>query len=184
MVEFIEDTHTYLVDGVIKHSVTELVSWKMKDDYSKIPADVLKRKAQYGTEVHELIQAYENGLTMHELSLMRIDPNQKAAVHLYAKLKCFKVKDMEQIVTDGRICGRYDILTTDGELIDIKTTYRLNDEHLRWQLGLYYHLMGVKKKYGYVMWLPKQTDGCFKAIDVHTSKECEDLIEAFLNTNG
>lgn len=184
MVEFIEDSHTYLVDGVIKHSVTELVSWKMKDDFSKIPADVLKRKAQYGTEVHELIQAVENGLTDRELSFMKIDPNQKAAVHLYKKFKTFQVKDMEQIVTDGRICGRYDILTTNGELVDIKTTYRLNEEHLKWQLGLYYYLMGVRKKYGYVMWLPKQTDGCLKAIEVHTHEECEELINAFLNSHG
>ena len=187
MVEFIEDTHTYLVDGVIVHSVTELVGWKMKDDFSRIPPSVLKRKAQYGTEVHDLIRAYENGVTLKEISLMKgVDPNQKAAVKLYKKLKDlnkFKVKDMEQIIYNDKLAGRYDILTKNGELIDIKTTYRLNEEHLKWQLGLYYYLMGVQKKYGFVMWLPKQTDGLFKAIEVHTNKECEELIDAFLDSN-
>lgn len=186
MVEFIEDSHTYLVDGIIKHSVTELVNWVLKTDFSGIPSKVLERKAQYGTEVHQLIQAHECGMSDMELSLMRIDPNQKAAVHAYEKLKTkhkFKVKAMEQIVTDGRICGRYDILTERGELIDIKTTYRLNTEYLSWQLGLYYFLMGMRRKYGFVMWLPKQTDAQFIRIEVKTHRECEELINAFLHSH-
>lgn len=187
MVEFLEETHTYLVDGQIVPSVTTIVGWKMQDDFSRIPSEVLARKAQYGTEVHELIQAFENGMTLKEISLAKdIDPNQKAAVALYKRLKGarFKVKSMEQIVYNTKCAGRYDILTTDDELIDIKTTYKLNEEHLKWQLGLYYYLMGVKQKYGYVMWLPWQTDGMFKAIEVHSHKECEELIDAFLNTHG
>ena len=187
MVEFLEDTHTYLVDGVIVPSVTTIVGWVMKDDFSHIPSEVLQKKAEHGTLVHEYIQAIENGMTYKELCLAKIDPNVKAAVNEYRALKKkspFTVKSMEQIVYNTKCAGRYDILTTDNELIDIKTTYRLNEEHLQWQLGLYYYLMGMEKKYGFVMWLPKQTDGCFKAIEVKSNKECEELIEAFLNTDG
>lgn len=186
MVEYLEDSHTYLVDGLIVPSVTRIVGWQLNEDWSKVPQNILQAKATYGTEVHELIQAYENGMTIKELSLMQIDPNQKVAVKQYAEIKkmaMFEVKNMEQIVYNDKVAGRYDILTTNDELIDIKTTYRLNTEYLEWQLGLYYYLMGVKRPYGYVVWLPKQTKPKFKEITVHSHKECEDLIEAFLNSN-
>lgn len=185
MVEYLEDSHTYLVDGIVVPSVTRLVGWKLNEDFSRIPPKILNAKAQYGTEVHGLIEAYENGMTLKELSFMDIDRNQKSAVNHYANLKKkakFKVKNMEQIVYNDKLAGRYDILTTKDELIDIKTTYRLNEQYLEWQLGLYYYLIGMDKRIGYVMWLPKQTEPQFKMINCHSNKECEELIEAFLNS--
>lgn len=183
MVEFIEDTHTYLVDGIIVPSVTQVVNWKIGDDYSNVPQATLRAKAKYGEEVHELIRAYENGTTLKEVSLMKIDPNQKVAVKNYAKLKkkyMFEVKNTERIVCNQRLAGRYDILTTENELIDIKTTYRLNTESLAWQLGMYYYLLGYKKSIGYAMWLPKQTEPKFVMINCKPAKECEELLNEYI----
>ena len=187
VVEYIDEIHTYLADGVIIPSVTQVVGWKLGKDYSNVPSQVLNAKAEYGTQVHRLIERWESGMTEKELSLMRIDPIQKVAVKNYAKLKkkyLFEVKSMEQIVANNRCAGRYDILTTEGELIDIKTTYRLDEEYLSWQLGMYYWLMDKEKPIGYAMWLPKQTEPKFKLIHVKSNKECEELIDAFINSNG
>ena len=62
MIEFIEETHTYLVDGVITPSVTTLIHeiW-MPSMYKGINADTLKRAASYGTKVHEMIEKWNKG---------------------------------------------------------------------------------------------------------------------------
>ena len=59
MIEFIEETHTYLVDGVITPSVTTLIHeiW-MPSMYKGINSDTLKRAASYGTKVHEMIEKW------------------------------------------------------------------------------------------------------------------------------
>ena len=56
MVEYIGETHTYLVDGVIVPSVTQLLQFKFPNKYSGIPQKVLDSKAEYGTKIHKLIE--------------------------------------------------------------------------------------------------------------------------------
>lgn len=185
MVEFIEEGHRYEVDGIAVPSVTQIVNWKVKDEYERIPAEILKAKARYGTEVHALIEAYENGMTEDELHFLPIDPKQKSAVKAYIKFKTdhFSVKDMEGIVFNDKCAGRFDILTMNDEIIDIKTTYALNVTKLQWQIGLYYYLMGIVKDYGFVIWLPKQAEPVFKKIRVKSHRQCEKVINEFLDSN-
>ena len=56
MVEFIEEGHIYLVDGVIVPSVTQILHKVFPEKYEGIPKEVLNAKANYGTDVHKYIE--------------------------------------------------------------------------------------------------------------------------------
>lgn len=57
-VEFIEETHQYIVDGVLVPCVSNILAYKF-DDYVGVSKDVLERAAQRGTELHNIIERYE-----------------------------------------------------------------------------------------------------------------------------
>lgn len=183
-IEFLDDVHTYVCDGVIIPSVSELIRFKFPDAYKGIPEKVLRRKADYGTKVHRLVEDFVRGdTTMEEIQKKRIDPNIKIAVEQFEILRktwAFAIKDMEQIVCwDGKYCGTYDLRTLDDVIIDLKTTAEIHEEWLRWQLGLYYMAAGIKREFGFVLWLPKGKMGQVKQINVATYEECEKLVKDY-----
>ena len=57
--EYIDDTHTYLVDGIIVPSITQLIKMKFKNKYDAVPKEVLKKAADKGTAMHLAIELYE-----------------------------------------------------------------------------------------------------------------------------
>ena len=182
--EFVEDIHAYLYDGVIIPSVSELIRFKFPDAYKGVPEKVLKSKASYGTKVHQNVESFVNGeFTMDELKNSKKDPNIKLAVEQFEYFRknwAFHVKDMEQIVCyQGRYAGTYDIRTIDDLIIDLKTTSEIHEDWLSWQLGLYYLASGIKRDFGYVIWLPKGKYGDVKQINVKTHNECVQLLEDY-----
>lgn len=54
--EYYDDEHIYLVDGVIVPSVSEILSVKFGGRYADIDKAVLRRAADAGTTVHEAIE--------------------------------------------------------------------------------------------------------------------------------
>ncbi len=187
-IEFIEDIHVYLADGVIIPSVSELIRFKFPDAYDGIPAKILKKKASYGTKVHQTIEQFINKeFTIEELQKKDIDPNIKIAVEQFEKLRkewIFNIQNMEQIVTyKGKYAGMYDLKTIDDYIIDLKTTAELHKEWLKWQLGLYYLGAGIEKEKGYVIWLPKGKIGKVEEILVATHEECIQLVEEYEKHN-
>ena len=57
--EYIDETHQYLVDGICVDSITQIIKMAFGNMYKDIPANVLKRAADKGTEMHEAIELYE-----------------------------------------------------------------------------------------------------------------------------
>ena len=183
-IEFLEDEHIYLSDGVIVPRVSELIRFKFPGQYDGVPTKILKRKASYGTKVHQTIEAFVNKeFTLEELKAKKIDPDIKIAVEQFESLRkkwCFFVKDMEQIVANkDKYAGTYDIRTEDDIIIDLKTTSEIHDEWLSWQLGLYYLAAGIEKPYGYVIWLPKGKAAEVKQIPVKSFEECKQLLKDY-----
>lgn len=183
-VEFVEETHTYLIDGIIVPSVSELIRFKYPEAYKGVPQRILKQKADYGSKVHDYVQRFvEKEFTIEELKERNIDPNIKVAIEQFEYLRkmwAFQVQDMEQIVHyKDKYCGRYDIKTIDDLFIDIKTTSEIHEEWLSWQLGLYQFAAGIKKDFGYVIWLPKGKMGQVKQINVKTHEECIELVKEY-----
>ena len=183
-IEFIEDTHTYLADGVIIPSVSEIIRFRFPDAYEGVPERVLKKKASYGTKVHDYIERFIRGeFTLDELEKKRIDPDIKIAVEQFEIIRktwAFSVKDMEQIVSyQGRYAGMYDILTIDNYLVDLKTTHILHEDWLALQLGLYQMALGIEHDFGYCIWLPKGKVAYVKQINVVKPEECLKILEEY-----
>lgn len=187
-IEFLPDSHTYLANGVLIPSVSELIRFQFPDAYCNIPERILRQKANYGTKVHEYIEKFVGGeLTMEQIQKKRIDPDIKIAVEQFDQLSrmwMFAIKDMEQIVTyKGKFAGMYDLRTIDDMIIDIKTTTEIHEDWLRIQLGMYYLAAGLDKPFGYVMWLPKGKAGQVKQINVASHHECKELLKRYEQSN-
>ena len=187
-IEFIEEGHIYLADGVIIPSVSELIRFRFPEAYRSIPSQILKKKASYGTKCHQMIEDFvREKYTLEELQNKRIDPDIKISVEQFEILRktwAFYVKDMEQIVSyKGKYAGQYDLLTEDDYLIDIKTTSELHEDWLSYQLSLYYLALGIKRDFGFCIWLPKGKMGKMVQINTVPTDECLKLINDYYEIN-
>lgn len=183
-VEYIDETHQYLINGILVPSVSELIRFRFPEMYANVPKTILRQKANYGSRVHEHIQRFVEGeFTLDELKKRKIDPNIKVAVEWFEYLRkmwAFQVKSMEQIVHyKNHYCGRYDILTIDDLVIDLKTTSEIHEEWLAYQLSLYYLALGLGRDFGYCIWLPKGKPAKVIQINVKPKDELKQLIKDY-----
>lgn len=56
--EYINESHTYIVDGIIVPSITQILKYKFGGMYSGISKEVLQQAADRGTAVHEAIEKW------------------------------------------------------------------------------------------------------------------------------
>ena len=144
--DFIEDTHTYLVDGVQVDSVTQILKRLFPNKYSDISPEVLQKASERGTQIHSAIEAYCKGFDDYS--------NEVKDFKFLQKHYNFKVVESEIPIIldfgDKTYAGRIDlVLKMDDELsvADIKTTSSLDKDYLGYQLNLY--RLGVMQSYGY-----------------------------------
>lgn len=179
MVEFIENGHLYLKDGILVPSVSEILHYIFPNKYSCVPKKVLEKKAEYGTQVHLAIQLLEEqGIEI------KLNPNQRASILQYLELKKeygIQVVEQEMIVSyEYEYAGRLDMIAyVDGKLslIDIKTTQELDAEYLSWQLSYYELAYGKKFDKLYCLWLPKNKLGDLVEIKRKKKKELLEKIK-------
>jgi hypothetical protein len=70
VLEYIDETHTYLYDGVVLPSITQLLKVKFGNKYNGIPKETLERASVQGTAVHKAIEDYEqHGIESNLLEL-------------------------------------------------------------------------------------------------------------------
>ena len=136
--EFLNDSHQYIVDGVCVPSITQIMKTKFGGKYEGIDKDTLKRASEAGTQMHETIQKWcEKGIDSDLVEL-----------HNFKFLKAqygFEVIENETPVIlsiDGNpICaGRLDMvimLNDQVGIADMKRTSSLDKEYLAYQLNLY-----------------------------------------------
>ena len=145
--EYYDDDHTYLIDGVIVQSITALLKNKFGKKYDSVPKDVLERAAKAGTYIHEQIENYCTGKEYEET------PEVKNFKELE---KTYKFKPMQNeipvMLFSGAkpiAAGRIDlVIEMDGKIggADIKRTYKLDRDYLTYQLNLYRE--AYKQTYG------------------------------------
>lgn len=128
-IQFIEDTHTYLLDGNPVPSVTEII--KPLVDVGRVPQEVLEYKRSLGKAVHKAIELHEQ----QNLDFDTLD--QDALPFFEAWLKFtqdtgFRAVLTEQIVWSEklRFAGTLDILGARGEghpdeLLDAKCVWAM-----------------------------------------------------------
>ena len=181
MLEYIDEAHLYLYNGVIIPSVSEILNkYLFKDKYKYVPESILKAKAEYGSKVHEAIEYLEKNNKMLE----GLNIHQELSVEQYLKIKekynLQVLKQEEMVCYKGIYAGRFDMLANvNGKecLIDIKTTAELDLEYLSWQLSLYELAYGKKLEKLYALWLPKKGLGKLIEIERKSLEEIEKVIE-------
>lgn len=174
-IEFIEDGHIYLLNGIQTPSVSELLRKKFPDKYANVPSYVLQNKAEYGGKVHAMIERFESGRELGKLGIF-----EKISLTQYQKLKQakgFTVESQEHIIWyKDKFCGRYDMTTINKNgflcLGDIKTTYKLDREYLSYQLSLYelayewtYEVEPFPFAEMFCLWIPKGELGEYVPIE-------------------
>jgi len=137
--EYYDDTHTYLVNGIIVPSITQILKIKFGNKYKDVSDQVLMKAADKGTQVHEAIERLCKTGEVEDLKEV------KNFLFLQKHYK-FEVLDNEVPVIlfddDGVpiAAGRLDlVLNINGEtgLGDIKRTSTLDKDYLAYQLNLY-----------------------------------------------
>lgn len=199
MIEFIEDGHIYLKDGMIVPSVSEILHFIFPDKYAGVDFAILNKKAEYGSKVHESIEHYEEVLKrtnkdaafISTCGSLSLDENQAFSLKQYIRLKDkydINVAVQEQMINyNDTYAGRFDMIANVGKsncLCDIKTTAQLDKEYLSWQLSLYelafmsmYHVKQFDKLYA--IWLPKRGYGELVEIERKSSGELLEILKKF-----
>lgn len=136
-VEFIPETHQYVVDGILVPCVSNILAYKF-NDYAKIPKEVLQRASAKGTELHKAIEDFEQMGIKSDL--------QEFKNYLFLK-KHHKFENIENEVpvlyeNEGRVLyvGTLDqVITIDGKLgiNDFKRVSAPNKTKIAYQLNFY-----------------------------------------------
>ena len=138
VLEYFDDTHTYLVDGIIVPSITQILKIKFKNKYSGVDQKVLNRASERGTEIHEAIEKLCKTGEAEDLKEV------KNFIFLQKQYK-FNTIDNEVPIILFREetpvgAGRLDLVLEENNelgLVDIKRTSVLDKEYLAYQLNLY-----------------------------------------------
>lgn len=180
-------SHTYLMGDKMLMGVTELMEkHHLGADYSGIKQEVLDKAAKEGTALHQMIEDYDNGLSILETPLIAQYRKICAENGLIFVVNELLVSDEELVAS--KIDGVYRLKNGHYALVDYKFTQKIHRRALSWQLGLYrvfferqfpgekvdavYVLHGDKKK--------QSINGLFP-IEPVTTEEVDALLDAERN---
>ena len=146
VLEYIDDLHMYLVDGVIVPSVTQIMKVRFGGKYTAVPKSVLDKAADAGTKMHAALQKYcETGEDDGSLEV--------SSFRWMERVENFKPVANEQMIIiphgDNFYAGRFDLLAErDGKLgiCDFKRMAAIDKDYVAYQLNLY--RIGYKYSYG------------------------------------
>ena len=136
--EYFDDEHIYLVDGVTVPSITQILKIKFANKYDGISKAVLNKAANDGTAVHDAIEKLVKFGQESSLPEVRNFKFLKKAYDfevLKSEVPVILFFDDEPIAA-----GRLDLVLQIGDIIggaDIKRTSALDKEYLAYQLNLY-----------------------------------------------
>lgn len=150
-VRFVEDRendiHQYWLGFTELAGVTEVLNAVIyRDKYQGIDAEVLRNAADRGTAIHEAIQAREMGdVTLQDPDLYDIyrdDVDAALAAWNRRGGSGMTAYAAEYLVTNETdIASKVDLVYADSHggviLADIKTTSKLDEEYVGWQLSVY-----------------------------------------------
>lgn len=138
VLEYIDESHTYIYDGIVLPSITQLLKCKFGGKYDGIPKAVLNRAAELGTAVHKAIEDFERQGIETDLPELR---NWKFLKKAY-DFDCLDNEVPVVLFNDGEAvaAGRLDLVLAEKGCIglgDIKRTSTLDKQYLTYQLNLY-----------------------------------------------
>ena len=148
LLEYIDESHTYIFNGVILPSITQILKVKFGNKYLGVSNSTLERAANLGTEVHKAIEDYETkGIENIELKELR----NYVFLKVRNNFKCLKNEVPIVLFLDDKpvAAGRVDlILEQNGQvgIADIKRTSTFDKEYVAYQTNLY--RIGYQQPYG------------------------------------
>ena len=134
--EFDNDTHTYLFEGMIVPSITQVMGMKFGGMYASVKPEILRASADHGTAVHKAIENWCKTELPSDLAELR-------HFQVLKKRYGFEVLDNEIpcVIKEPNVAGRIDLVLRDKEgrkaLADIKTTATFEKGYVGYQLNLY-----------------------------------------------
>ena len=142
-VVFDVDNHTYTLNGKELSGITGILKQYIFPDMLKgIPESVLARAAERGTAIHNEVEMYIDGFPMANQS------QECISFIRWSEMENKKFDYTEFIVTDSEhFASAIDLIDSEGNLYDIKTTYELKEEYVRWQLSVYAYLIELQCGY-------------------------------------
>ena len=148
LLEYIDETHTYIYDGIILPSVTQILKIKFGNKYAGVSKRVLDEASEKGTAVHLAIENYEKkGIDDLNCTELR---NYKFLKRSF-NFECLNNEVPIVLFLDGKpVCaGRIDLVLKehgDVGIGDIKRTSVFDKEYVAYQTNLY--RIGYQQCYG------------------------------------
>lgn len=180
MIEFLEEPHLYLKNGILVNSVTQILQLIFPDKYKGINKKILNKKADFGTKGHLIIENLNvSNLELAKKEVLSIqNKDLQICIREYLRLvEKYQIEPLEheKIVSYKYLyCGTLDLIAnvnSTRSLCDIKFTAELDKEYLSWQLGMYTLALGEKFDKYYCIWLPKKGLGQLVEIIPKTKEE-------------
>lgn len=136
-VVFIEDTHTYIYGDNVLQGITGMINRQLfPDKYTNIPEFVLKRAAERGSLIHSQCQfADVTGFEPESIEARNYVDIRRSAGY-YPVANEYTVSDLEHFATNIDCVWGKDGVDNRVALVDIKTTSKLDEEYLSWQLSI------------------------------------------------
>lgn len=155
---FDQQAHTYTTpEGVCLQGITGMLERQLfPDKYSGVPDFVMRRAAERGSFIHEVCELVDDLGIEHESEEARNYQRLKEEHALRYEASEYLVSDNEHFASC--IDKVYRESDTEFSLGDIKTTYKLDKEYVRWQLSVYAYLFerqnpGCKVVRLFAIWL-------------------------------
>ena len=139
LLEYIDESHTYVYNGVILPSITQILKIKFGNKYDGVSENVLQRASDKGTAVHKAIEDYEKR-SLDDLNCKELR-NYKFLKRMF-NFECIDNEVPIVLFLDKKpICaGRIDLILKESNeygIGDIKRTSVLDKEYVAYQTNLY-----------------------------------------------
>lgn len=183
MLEFLENEHLYLKNGILVKSVTQILQLIFPDKYKNVDKNILNKKAFFGTTGHEIIEHLDvNNPDIVKKTISSIqNKDLEICIREYVRLcKTFKIEPLEhekRVSYKYLYAGTLDLIANVDNiesLCDIKFTAELDKEYLAWQLGMYALALGKEFEKYYCVWLKK---GCLGKLVEIVPKTKEEILK-------
>lgn len=180
MLEFIENEHLYLKNGILVKSVTQILQLIFPDKYKNVDKNILNKKAEFGTTGHSIIEHLDISnsniveKTISSIQIKDLEVCIREYVRLCQKFKIEPLEHEKKVSYKYLFAGTLDLIANVNgieSLCDIKFTAELDREYLSWQLGMYALALGKEIKKYFCVWLPKKQLGQLVEILPKTKEE-------------
>lgn len=138
--EYFDDEHIYLVDGVAVPSITQILAKRFGNKYAMVNKDVLQKAAEKGTAVHEAIERFCK--TGEESPLEEVRNFKFLQKQYRFEVLANEIPVILFLKDEPIAAGRLDmVIKQKGQEgiggADIKRTATLDKNYLAYQLNLY-----------------------------------------------